>query len=97
VIDDFADHISFFPCNRSDPKERELYLSKLAYLCQNALEQPNSIVVVTDASIKPNKSLQAASIVYGWRKDIQVISSKAAFGNITDAELVAILLDFVHS
>ena len=90
VIDDFADRISFFPCNRSDPKERELHLGKLDYLCQNVLEQPNSIV--TDASVKPNKSLQAVSVAYGWRKGTQVISSKAAFGNITapNAELVAI-------
>jgi len=65
VIDDFADRISFLPCNRSDPKERELHLSKLDYLCQNVLEQPNSIVVVTDASVKPNKSLQAVSVTYG--------------------------------
>ena len=91
VIDNFTDRISFFPCNRSDPKERELHLSKLDYLCQNVLKQPNSIVVVTDASVKPNKSLQAVSVAYGWRKGIQVISSKAAFGNITtpNAELVA--------
>jgi len=90
VIDDFADRISFFPCNRSDPKERELHLGKLDYLYQNVLKQPNSIV--TDASFKPNKSLQAVSVAHGWRKGTQVISSKAAFGNITapNAELVAI-------
>jgi len=67
VIDNFADRISF-PLT-------ELHLSKLDYLCLSALEQPNFIVVVTDTSVKPNKSLQAVSVAYGWRKDIQVISS----------------------
>ena len=99
VIDDFADRIFFFPCNRNDSKERELHLNKLDYLCQNALEQPNSIVVVTDASVKPNKSFQAVSVTYGWCKGIQVISSKAAFGSITapNAKLVAIRLGIVKA
>ena len=65
MIDDFADRISFFLCNRSDSKERELHLNKLDYLCQNALEKPNSIVVVTDASVKRNKSLKAVSVACG--------------------------------
>ena len=55
MIDDFADCISFFPCNRNDSKERELHLNKLDYLCQNGLEQPNLIIVITDASVKPNR------------------------------------------
>jgi len=32
VVDDFADQISFFSCNRN-PKERELHISRLDYLC----------------------------------------------------------------
>jgi len=43
---------------------------------------------------KPNRSLHAVSVTYGWQKGIQVISSKAASGNITapNAELEAIRL-----
>jgi len=46
-----------------------------------------------------NRSLQAVSITYGWRKGIQVILSKAAFGNIItlNAELVAIRLGIARA
>lgn len=92
IIDDFASRISFDPCIRNNDKEKELHLSKLDCLCEDALSNPKTTILVTDPSVRPQPHLQALSIVAGWKSGFQILSSKAVLRSITvpNAGLVAI-------
>ena len=51
LLDNFSDHISFHPCDRSKESFRKLYLEALDHLCQQASTDSSTLVVVTDASV----------------------------------------------
>ena len=99
LLDNFPDHISFHPCDRSNGCTCKLQFDALDRLCYEASSNPLTLVVATDASVIPPRNMQAVSVAYFWRLGEQVLSSKAPAGRATalDAELFAIQLGVVKA
>ena len=62
LIDNFPSCFSFYQANHRDNKYREAYLCKLDEIFQNALMDSNSIVVISDISIKNNVAISILHI-----------------------------------
>jgi len=92
LLDNFPDHVSFHPCDRSNGYTRKLQFDALDRLCHEASSDPSTLVVTTDASVIPPRNMQAVSVAHFWRLEEQVLSFKAPTGQAIalDAELFAI-------
>ena len=99
LLDNFPDHISFHPCDRSNGHTHKLQFDTLDRLCHEVSSNPSTLVVATDASVIPPRNMQAVSVAHFWRLGEQVSSSKALAGRATalDAELFAIQLGVVKA
>ena len=97
LLNNFPDHISFHPCDRSNGHTRKLQFDALDWLCHKASSDPSTLVVTTDASVIPPRNMQAVSVAHFWRLEEQVLSFKAPTRQATalDAELFAIWLGVV--
>jgi len=67
LLDNFPNHISFHPCDRSKESFYKLHLEALNCLCQQASTDSSILVVITDASVIPPRSIQAISATHFWR------------------------------
>jgi len=94
LLDNFPDHVSFYPCDCSNGHTRKLQFDALDRLCHEASSDPSTLVVATDASVIPSRNMQAVLVAHFWRLGEQMSSSKAPTGQATalDAELFAIRL-----
>ena len=92
LLDNFPDHVSFHPCDRSNGRTRKLQFDALDRLCHEVFSNPSTLVVATDAGVIPPRNMQAVSVAHFWKLGEQVSSSKAPAGRATalDAELSAI-------
>jgi len=92
LLDNFSDHVSFYPCDCSNGCTHKLQFDALDQLCHKAFSDLSILVVATDASVIPPRNMQAVSVAYFWRLGEQVLSSKVPAGRATalDAELFAI-------
>jgi len=99
LLDNFPDHISFHPYDRSNGHTRKLQFDALDQLCHEASSDSLTLVVAADASVTPPRNMQAISVAYFWRLGEQGSSSKAPAGRATalDAELFAIRLGVVKA
>jgi len=99
LLDNFPDHVSFHPCDRSNGHTHKLQFNALDQLCHEASSDPSTLVVATDASMIPPRNMQTVSVVHFWRLGEWVSSSKAPIGRATalDAELFAIRLGIVKA
>ena len=57
LIDNFPSCFSFYQANHKDKESKEAYLCKLDEIFKNTLMDPNSIVIISDASIKNNVAI----------------------------------------
>jgi len=80
LLDNFPDHVSFHPCNRSNGHTHKLQFDALDRLCHEASSDPSTLVVATDASVIPSRNMQAVLVAHFWRLGEQVSSSKAPVG-----------------
>ena len=92
LLDNFPDHVSFHPCDRSNGCTRKLQFDALDRFCHEASSDPSTLVIATDASVIPPRNMQAISVAHFWRLREQVLSSKvfAERAIVLDAELFAI-------
>jgi len=99
LLDNFPDHVSFHPCDRSNGRTHKLQFDALDRLCYKTSSNPSTLVVATDVSVIPPRNMQAVSVAYFWRLGEQMSSSKAPAGQATalDAELFAIRLGVVKA
>ena len=99
LLDNFLDHVSFHPCDRSNGRTHKLQFDTLDRLCHEASSDPPTLVVATNASVIPPRNIQAVSVAHFWRLGEQVSSSKVPAGRATalDAELFAIRLGVVKA
>ena len=67
LLDNFPDHVSFHPCDRSNGRTRKLQFDALDRLCHEASSDPLTLVVVTDASVISPRNIQAVSVAHFWR------------------------------
>ena len=95
LLNSFPECISFYPCNCSSLNDHNAHLESLDCLCLETSSFSSTLVVVTDASAIPPRSIQAVSAAHFWRLGYQMLSSKASAGRTTasDAKLFAIRLD----
>ena len=84
IMDLFPNHISFFPVKYMDDTARRNQISKLNNLMHAVAGQTQTILVVTDASVK--KGHQAISIAHGWHNQMLAFNSEYAAINVTPAE-----------
>ena len=84
IMDLFPNHISFFPVKYMDDTARRNQISKLNNLMHAVAGQTQTILVVTDASVK--KGHQAISIAYRWHNQMLAFNSEYAAINVTPAE-----------
>jgi len=64
LLDNFPDHVSFHPCDRSNGCTRKLQFDTLDRLCHKASSDPSTLVVATDTSVIPPRNMQAVSVAY---------------------------------
>ena len=84
IMDLFPDHIFFFPIKHIDDTARRNQISKLNNLIHAVTKQTQTILIVTDASVK--KGHQAISIAYRWHNQMLAFNSEYAAINVTPAE-----------
>ena len=94
LLDNFLDHISFYPYNCSSFSNCKTHLQSLDYLCLEAFSSFSTFIVVTNASVISSRCMQAVSAAYIWNLGQQISSFKASASRTTtsDAELFAIRL-----
>ena len=64
LLNNFPDHVSFHPCDRSNRCTRKLQFDALDQLCHEASSDPSILVVATDASVIPPRNMQAVSVAH---------------------------------
>ena len=57
LIVNFPSCFSFYQANHKDKESKKAYLCKLDEIFKNTLMDPNSIVIISDASIKNNVAI----------------------------------------
>jgi len=84
IVDLFANQLSFHTVKRSDSVARANHTQKLNNILLSSTSQPNTIIVITDASVR--KGHYAISIAHGWQSRRLVFNSEYAAVNVTPAE-----------
>ena len=54
LVDTFPDHFPFHTVNRKDNKIKNAHLQNLDKILEDSLSNPNTVLVISDASIKKN-------------------------------------------
>ena len=65
LVDNFSDHFSFHIVNYKDKKSKEAYLCKLNKFFEDILLDSNSIIIISDASIRNNITMLIVYIQSG--------------------------------
>jgi len=74
LVDTFPNYFSFNIVKYKDAKARTAYLNKLKNVYRNSKDNPNTLFIITDASVKNNIAILVMHI---WRE--QVIITKAIY------------------
>ena len=64
LLDNFPDHVSFYPCDHSNGYTCKLQFNILDRLCHEAFSDLLTLVVTTDATVIPPRNMQAISVAY---------------------------------
>jgi len=92
LLDNFSDHVSFYPYDCSNGHTCKLQFDDLDQLCHEAFSNLSTFVFATDTSVISSKNMQAVLVAHFWRLGEQVLLSKAPAGRATalDTKLFAI-------
>ena len=89
LIDNFPSKLSFYQVNCKDKEIKEAHLCKLNNIFTNGFLDPNSIIVVSDASIRNNIAISISHIHSHFNKVKKIIHYTVNITS-TEAELFAI-------
>jgi len=80
LLDNFSDHVLFYPCDRSKGSTIKAHFQALDCLHHEASTDPSTLIIVTDLSVISPRNMQAVSAAHFWRLGEQMLSSKAPVG-----------------
>jgi len=90
LIDSFSSHFSFYIVNYKDKKSKNAYFCKLNKIIFKVSSKANSVIIISDASIKDNIATSIAH-VYSCSNPIKKTLYYTINIIMTEAELVKLL------
>ena len=89
LVDSFSDHFYFHTVNHKDKKSKEAYLHKLNKIFEDILSDSNTIIVISDTSIKNNVTISILHVCSGYNTIAKTIHHTVNITS-TEAELFTI-------
>ena len=89
LVDSFSDHFYFHTVNHKDKERKEAYLHKLNKICEDILSDSNTIIVISDTSIKNNVTISILHVCSGHNTIAKTIHHTVNI-TLTEAELFTI-------
>jgi len=89
LVDSFSDHFYFHTVNHKDKESKEAYLHKLNKIFEDILSDSNTIIVISDTSIKNNVTTSILHVCSGHNTIAKTIHHTVNITS-TEAELFTI-------
>jgi len=89
LIDNYSSYFSFYQANCKDKESKATHLCKLNNIFTKTLSNPNTIIVVSDTSIRNNIAI-SISHIHSYSNNIKKTIYHAVNITLTEAELFSI-------